>query len=201
MKRNKKIIGLTGSIATGKSQVTSVLKELDIKVIDADEIAKEVLKKEDIQNEIEKKLNHKFREKEEFKKELLSKYVFEDTKRLEILNSITHKEIFKRINEEIENSMDQVIVVDIPLLIEINDKLKEYNFKYDYLWLVYANEKTQLERLMKRDNISKEEAMKKIKSQISINKKRKVADVVLYNDGTKKELMFQIVKHLNLTKL
>lgn len=201
MKRNKKIIGLTGSIATGKSQVTSVLKELDIKVIDADEIAKEVLKKEDIQNEIEKKLNHKFREKGEFKKELLSKYVFEDTKRLEILNSITHKEIFKRINEEIENSMDQVIVVDIPLLIEINDKLKEYNFKYDYLWLVYANEKTQLERLMKRDNISKEEAMKKIKSQISINKKRKVADVVLYNDGTKKELMFQIVKHLNLTKL
>ena len=201
MKRNKKIIGLTGSIATGKSQVTSVLKELDIKVIDADEIAKEVLKKEDIQNEIEKKLNHKFREKGEFKKELLSKYAFEDTKRLEVLNSITHKEIFKRINEEIENSMDQVIVVDIPLLIEINDKLKEYNFKYDYLWLVYANEKTQLERLMKRDNISKEEAMKKIKSQISINKKRKVADVVLYNDGTKKELMFQIVKHLNLTKL
>lgn len=91
-----------------------------------------------------------------------------------------------------------MVFVDIPLYFEIEDKLKKYNFYADEVWLVYVGYELQLERLMSRDKISKEEAKIKIESQISIEEKKKRADVIINNQDTLEKLEIQINKLLKI---
>lgn len=200
MKQNKTIVALTGSISTGKSTVSKKLVEKGYFLIDSDEIGHNILNKKKIVEEIRLNLGEDFIDNNKVNRKKLSKFVFENRENLKILNSITHKEIFKEINHKIKTTKENLIFVDIPLLVELLDELLNYGFKYDYLWLVYSDPEIQLSRLMKRDNISKEEALSKINSQMAIKDKKRFADYIIYNNNGIEELEKEIERALDYLK-
>lgn len=184
MKQNKKIIAITGSISTGKSTISKFIRELGYQVLDLDKIGHEILDDPEINKKVSKTFNQDFTENGKFSRKKLSKYIFQDKddrEKLDKLNSILHREIFNKLNQLIEESKEKIIFIDIPLIIELMDTLDDYGFSYDELWLVYVDKNEQEKRLMLRDNISKEEAMQKINTQMSIEDKKKYADQIIEN--------------------
>lgn len=194
MNQNK-VIGLTGSIATGKSQVSNYLRDKGIKVVDADLIARDIVDIPIVKDEIKKTFGKNIYVNKNLDRKKLAEIVFNNDKKRDILNDIMHPHIYKIILDEIKNSKD-LVFVDIPLLFE-NEKVNEkFGLKFDEIWLVYVDRETQIKRLMKRDGISRDYAEKKINSQISVEEKRKKADVIIDNSGTLEETFKQVEKNL-----
>ena len=194
-----RIIGLTGSIATGKSTVSNYLKEKGYKVIDADEITHELMRKGNVNyNQIVKYFGCKILdENEEIDRKKLSKIVFSDENELKILNNLTHSNIFNKIKKTIEISDEKIIFLDIALLIEfIRDE--KWNIHLDEIWLVYVDRNLQFERLKKRNNFSEEEANIRIDAQMKIDEKIKYANFILYNDRNLEYLYEQIDERLKI---
>lgn len=195
---NCKIIGLTGGIATGKSTVTKIIRENGYKVIDADKIAKDIVEKDKpAYNEVVEKFGEKILEKDKsINRKKLGNIIFKDRLLREELNNILHPYIFKEIKDMIikHSQNNEYIFVDIPLLIEEIDKFKEYEICFDEIWLVYIDEKTQLSRLMKRDLIGEERGIAKIRSQMSIDLKKRYATKIIDNRGDLKTLKKQMNK-------
>ncbi|MFO7815388.1 MAG: dephospho-CoA kinase [Halanaerobiales bacterium] len=184
------IIGLTGGIATGKSTVCKILKDLNINVIDSDQIAHQVLNYEDVIDKVQKIFGNKVIDKDDkIDRKKLGKIVFEDSKKLKILESITHPKIFEIIDQKLEETEDELVVLDAPLLFETS-----LDDKVDETWVVYASKKTQINRLKERDNLDKQEALNRINAQMDLNKKVKKGDVVINNEGTIQELENKIKK-------
>ncbi|NLW22417.1 MAG: dephospho-CoA kinase [Tissierellia bacterium] len=179
-----KIIGLTGGIATGKSTVSSILQKLGFKVIDADKIARDVVEKG---KPAYREIIHTFGkdildEYGDINRRKLADIIFENPFHREKLNRIVHPYVFVTIKDSIaESECEKIIFLDIPLLIEEMDKLKEHKIDIDEIWLVYVDERTQLDRLMKRDSISEEEALKRIRAQMPIEDKKKYATRIIDN--------------------
>ncbi|MBI1912871.1 MAG: dephospho-CoA kinase [Deltaproteobacteria bacterium] len=179
------IIGLTGGIASGKSLVSGELKKLGAHIIDADIIAREIVEPgspayDDIVREFGAGI---LNEDSTIDRKALGKIVFADKEKLHKLNRITHPRIIEKINGKIkelnDNHKDPVIIVDIALLIEVGlhkDMTK--------VMVVYSDEKTQIERLRKRDNLSEEEAQQRLKAQMPMAEKLGYADYVIDNTGT-----------------
>ena len=196
-----KIIGLTGSIATGKSQVSNYLKDKGIKVVDADLIARDVANYKSVKNKIKKVFGEDFYKINEelfnYNERLAEKkqIIFANKIHRQKLNDIMHPEIYKEINKKTRGKED-LVFVDIPLLFENEDINKKYGLEFDEIWLVYVDRETQIKRLMKRDEISREYAEKKINSQIPIEEKRKKADVIIDNSGTLEETFKKVEKNL-----
>lgn len=179
-----KIVGLTGGIASGKSTVSSYLKEKAYVIVDADLIARKVVTRgseglvklvdeftEDILND-DKSLNRK----------KLGAIVFNDPVKLEILNSILHPLIKGEILSSFENhksSGQELIIFDCPLLFESG-----YESLCDETWLVSIKYETQIKRLIVRDNIDKVHASKIIKSQMTLDEKAKRANVIIDNEAS-----------------
>mgnify|MGYP003883263661 CR=1 FL=1 len=181
------LIGLTGGIATGKSTVANILLKKGFSLIDADKIAREIVEVDrpayyrivdefgkDILNE-DKTINRK----------ALGKIIFSNKEAREKLNSITHPYIFQSIKDKIDqlSKNNSVIFIDIPLLFEQYSSLIQHGISFDEIWLVYVDRDTQLDRLMKRDNITRDEAMRKIESQMDIEEKKKRASKIIDNRG------------------
>jgi len=196
-----KIIGLTGGIGTGKSTVAKLIRDRGFPVIDADLIARKVVNVgesayikivetfgADILNE-DKSINRK----------KLGGIVFSNSELLYTLNKIVHPEIYKRIKEEIlkYSKEHNVIFLDVPLLIEEIENIRKSGIILDQIWLVYADYKSQLERVMKRDNIDCENAKRRIKAQLPIEEKIKYADVIIDNTGTMEKLIKDVNKVLD----
>lgn len=198
---NIKIIGLTGGIATGKSTVSEILKNNGYTVIDADIIAREVVRigkpsyekiKESFGNEV-------LLENKEINRKKLGSIVFNDIYKLSLLNELTHPYIYEEILNQINKNKEknrQIIFIDIPLLFEEEDKIKKSGIEFDQIWLVASDEDIQVQRLMKRDKISKEEAIKKINLQMNLKEKIDKSDLVIYNNSSKKELEVTVLKTL-----
>lgn len=194
MNQNK-VIGLTGSIATGKSQVSNYLSDKGIKVVDADLIARGVVDIPIVKDEIKKAFGENIYVNENLDRKKLAEIVFNNDKKRDILNDIMHPHIYKIILDEIKNSKE-IVFVDIPLLFE-NEKVNEkFGLKFDEIWLVYVDREIQIKRLMDRDGISRDYAEKKINSQISVEEKRKKADVIIDNSGTLEETFKQVEENL-----
>lgn len=194
MNQNK-VIGLTGSIATGKSQVSNYLKNKDIKVIDADLIARDVANYKIVKNKIKREFGEDLYKNDKLDRKKLAEIIFARKIHRQKLNSIMHPEIYKEIKKEIE-SEDGLVFIDIPLLFENEDLNKKYGLDFDEIWLVYVDRETQIKRLMNRDDISREYAEEKINSQISVEEKRKKSDVIIDNSGTLEETFKQVEKNL-----
>ena len=172
-----RLIGLTGSIATGKSTVSNMLMKRGYKVIDADIISRKVV-------EVGKPAYHDI--VNAFGVDiLLNNYANRN-----ILNKIVHPRVFSQLKREIlENCSDnQIIFIDIPLLFEVIDQIIGNGIEFEEIWLVYSDLKNQLIRLMKRDKIDKIQAMKRINSQMDIEEKRVKSTKTLYNNGDLVEL-------------
>ncbi|HDR4373797.1 dephospho-CoA kinase [Bacillus cereus] len=178
------VIGLTGGIASGKSTVSQMFRELSIPVIDADIIAREVVERgKTAYNKIVEVFGTEvLQEDGELDRPKLGSVVFyNEEKRLQ-LNKIVHPAVREEMNRQKEMYIKegmQAVVLDIPLLFE--SKLTSL---VDRILVVAVKPHTQLERLMKRNNFSEEEATARIQSQMPLEEKVKNADEVINNDGT-----------------
>lgn len=205
MKQNKCIvIGLTGGISTGKSTVTKIIIENGFKVIDADKIAREVVEigkpaYEDIVRVFgEEILDKNFN----IDRKKLGSIIFNNKEYRMKLNAIVHPRVFQTMREKLmDYSIENAVVfLDIPLLIEEMDIINGYGITFDEIWVVYTKENIQIERLMDRDNISYQDAYKKIKSQMPIEQKIKYANRIIDNNNGLNELVVQVKKLLNFFK-
>jgi dephospho-CoA kinase len=187
------IVGLTGGIASGKSTVSLLLKNKGAVIIDADEISRNILipGKPAWTKVIEHFGEKVLRDDKNIDRKKLAQIVFSDKKELELLNSITHPIIIEEIKRQLEYYKkvdEEVVVIDAALLLELG-----LNSLVDEVWVVAVDEKTQLERLMLREkNLSRKEALKRIKSQMPLQDKLKYAQRIIDNTGeierTKKQL-------------
>ncbi len=194
MSQNK-IIGLTGSISTGKTQVSNYLRDRGEKVIDADLIAREVVDLGAVKEKIKEAFGHDIYKDDELDRKALGEIVFRDKEKRQVLNEIEHPEIYKIILEEVKNSKGRVFV-DIPLLFESQHLNEKYGLDFDEVWLVYVSRETQVKRLIKRDRISKGYALEKINSQMSVEDKKIMADVIIDNSGSLEETYKQVEENL-----
>ncbi|MBU5670136.1 dephospho-CoA kinase [Peptoniphilus sp. MSJ-1] len=179
MNQNK-VIGLTGSISTGKSQISNYLKSKGLKLIDTDKIARDVVDIPEVVDKIKSQFGDNLYLSGRLDRKKLASIIFNDDNSREKLNEITHPEIYKIILEEIKNS-NEIVFVDIPLLFENSELNERFGLKFDEIWVVYVDRETQVKRLMIRDNIDREYAEKKIDSQIPIERKKELADVIIDN--------------------
>ena len=179
-----KIIGLTGNIACGKSTVAAIFKELGATLIDADKVARDIVGKD--KPTLGKIINHFGNEvinkDGTLNREKLGRKVFNDKNQRQILNDITHPEIFKEINNLIEKYRSEgqkIVIIEAALIVE-REKLKKI---IDKLIVVSTSKDIQIKRLKDRDGFSKEQAILRINSQIPIEEKIKHADYVIHNDS------------------
>ncbi|WP_077327408.1 dephospho-CoA kinase [Virgibacillus siamensis] len=190
------VIGLTGSIASGKSTVSSMFAKFRIPVIDADKIAREVVMPGE---SAYKQIVEAFGEKVLFANHTLDRkklgsIIFADEKKREKLNGIVHPAVREKMlskRDAYMESGERCIILDIPLLFESN--LTHF---VDKTIVVAVDEDVQLTRLMERDGSSEREAKQRIDSQIPIHKKVSLADAIIDNNGTVEESFLQLEKIL-----
>lgn len=186
-------IGLTGGIASGKSTVLTYFKDKGIPCIDADIIAREVVEPgtEGLQAIVDTFGSNVLHDDGTLNREALGAIVFHNEEKRQLLNGCLKIHIRNRILEltsQYETSNTPVLIYDIPLLIE-----GEWYTMMDEVWLVYVNERTQIERLMSRNGYTKEDALARINSQMRLDDKRSYADVIIDNNGT----LFDLTAQLN----
>lgn len=182
-----KVIGLTGGIASGKSTVSELLSVFGFKVVDADKAAREAVKKgsKGLAQVREVFGDEAIDENGEMNRRYMGDLVFNHPeKRLE-LNAIIHPIVRDIMEEEKQEYLKQGynVIMDIPLLFE-----NELENTVDEVWVVYTSESIQMDRLMQRNNLSLEDAKARVYSQISIDKKSRMADHIIDNLGDKLEL-------------
>lgn len=187
------IIGLTGGIASGKSTVSKILKDMDYKIFDADLIAKEIFNRKETTEKIKKAfLDYDiFLEDGNIDRQKIKKLVFDNEKLLNKLNSIIHPEVFevfKNLKKAYEDSKEKIIF-DIPLLFECNMEVL-----CDKTIVVIAEQSTQIARLIERDNIDFNLAKKIIAKQMPNTEKIKKADYIIENNGTLRDLKNKLRK-------
>ena len=195
-----KIVGLTGGISSGKSTVSSYFRQLKIPVIDADEVARKVVEPNSQGvKEIRKAFgNDVFEEDGSLNRQKLGELVFSDVENRQKLDELLQPLIKIMILDEIEayrQKGEKMIVLDLPLLFE-----KQYEKLCEEIIVVYVPKELQLERLMKRNQYTKQEALSRIDSQLSIEEKRKRATVLFDNQGTIQQLYHQVEQWLVETK-
>lgn len=195
-----KIIGITGGIASGKSTVTEFLRQNGFEVVDADAVVHQLQKPGGrlYQIIVEHFGDKVLLESSELNRSLLASLIFSNPKEQE-WSERTQGEIIREELAALRNQLDQteaLFFMDIPLLFEQN-----YASWFDETWLVYVNRDVQLERLMKRDQISKEAAESRLNSQWPLERKMVLASHSLDNNGTQKQLITQVVHLLEEMRL
>lgn len=176
------IIGLTGGIASGKSTVSRMLEERGAIIVDADRISREIVMPGSpvLQTIAEEFGAELILEDGTLDRKRLGAMIFADEHKRLRLNEIMHPpiraEMQRRISEFENRHPERLIVADIPLLYESN-----LQHMFPEVMVVYVPVSLQLERLMKRDGLTKEEAMARIRAQMPIEDKRRLADIVIDN--------------------
>jgi dephospho-CoA kinase len=191
------VIGLTGGIASGKSTVSNILKEMNITIIDADVEARLAVEKGEpaYQKIVAEFGNDILLTNEEIDRVKLGSIIFHNAEKRQLLNSIVHPEVRKRMNNQVEAAKEreeQVIILDIPLLFE-----SKLTHMVEKTILVYVDRDIQLKRLMERNDLSLEEAEARIKSQMPLSEKVALADAVINNNGSIAETKKQVIEVLN----
>ena len=191
------IIGITGSIACGKSLVSNYLQEKGYTIIDADKIGHMALENDEVKKQLVNKFGKSILKDNEINRVTLGKLVFENNENLKELNNIIHPQIRKNISEQLQvHKNEKLVFVDVPLLFEA-----KFDDLVEKIIVVSLDEKTQLERLMYRNSLSKEEALQRIKSQIPVREKEKLGDYVVDNSFTQENTYNQVDRILEKLKL
>ncbi|MCY7080007.1 dephospho-CoA kinase [Streptococcus oralis subsp. tigurinus] len=190
-----KIIGITGGIASGKSTVTNFLREKGFQVVDADAVVHDLQKPGGrlYQLLVQHFGQEIILENGELNRPLLASLIFSNPEERE-WSKQTQGEI---IREELATLRDQlaqteaIFFMDIPLLFE-----QDYSAWFDETWLVYVDRAVQVERFMKRDQLSKDGAESRLAAQWSLEEKKKLATHILDNNGSRDQLVSQVVRLL-----
>lgn len=176
------IAGLTGGIATGKSTVSAFFKNAGATIIDADKIVHELQKKG---QPAWKKIVTQFGKtillpSGDINRDDLAKIIFNDSQQQALLNSIIHPLVFNTMAAQIERAVDrdpdQIIILDVPLLIETN-----MHKTLPEIILVYAPADLQIGRLMARNQLTRNDALLRIQSQMPIDAKKALATIIIDN--------------------
>lgn len=195
-----KVLGLTGGIASGKSTVSDYFRKRKIPVVDADLVAREVMK---AGHPTVKKVGEQFGqevilENGEIDRDKLGQMIFSSPEKRKQLNAIVQDDIRAQILEEKESLLKEkhaLIVLDIPLLFEGN-----YESSVDEVMVVYVEKSTQKERLLKRNpGLSETDALNRIYSQMPLEDKAKQADILIDNNGTIEQTTKQVANWLATT--
>jgi dephospho-CoA kinase len=191
------IIGLTGGIASGKSTMSAMLRDWNIPIIDADQVARDVVKpgKDAYQKIVETYGEQVLSPNGTINREQLGSIIFHNEKEREKLNEIVHPAVRSKMNEQKEfyiNEGARVVVLDIPLLFE-----SKLTHMVDETLLVYVDASTQLKRLMTRNELSEKDAEARIASQMPIDEKVTLADKVIDNNGTIQNSKNQLLRILS----
>lgn len=195
------ILGLTGGIASGKSTVSAYLAQNGALIIDADLIARQVVAKKSsgLKQIVAKFGGEILTASGELDRKKLGKLVFSNKELLKNLTDITGPLIRAEILREIEaakKAQVKLVVLDIPLLFETG-----YQTLCDKVMVVTIPSKLQLERVMKRDNLSAAEARKRIANQLPASKRNELADVLIDNSKSVAETYQQVLKWLKIEAL
>ncbi len=186
------MLGITGGIASGKSTVSARLRELGAFVADADIKARLVMQSEDVLQKVRLAFgNEVFFEDGALNRRALAAKAFASPEGTARLNSITHPAILAMLEEDCKNAEDSglypLAVIDAALLIESGaHKLCKS------VWLVTCGEEERIERIMLRDDLSREEALSRIKRQMPDEEKAAFATRIIRNDGSLEELIKKV---------
>lgn len=190
-----KIIGITGGIGSGKSTASSALRDLGAAVLDADIISRNVTAPggkayDELVEYFGKGI---VREDGELNRELLAELAFSDRVKQHALNCITHKYIVEKIYDTIEilrnNNKCDIAVIDAPIPLE-----KGFLDLADEVWVIAADRELRIKRAMDRSGYSYEDVVRRIEAQPADEEYKKLADEVIYNNGTPEELEQAIVR-------
>jgi len=192
------LIGITGIIGSGKTLALNFFREKKITVFSADEEVKKILKKKIVKDKIYKKFPSAFLRKK-IDKNKLALIVFSDKKKLNFLEKIIHPLVKqKKKNFLNKNKKKKIIVMEIPIIFE-----KKSKKNYDCIILMNTNKKIQHQRVMKRKNMTPQ-LLKKIMANQIANKKKKYADYIINNNGTKnktRKILKEILNRIISTAL
>lgn len=178
------IVGLTGGIASGKSTISSYYQSLNIQVIDADKESRLAVEKgEPAYVEIVAHFGKDILQEDgTLNRQKLGEIIFSNEDERNVLNSIVHPDVRRRMDEKQRLAFEageKVVILDIPLLFE-----NKLNQTVDRTILVYVDEDVQIARLMKRNNLSHKQAVNRINAQMPLKKKVNLADEVINNNGS-----------------
>ena len=182
------IVGLTGGVASGKTAISQVLKGEGAYIIDADQIARELVQpNRPAWNELIRAFGKEILQEDgSIHRKKLADKVFADPKKRKLLNQILHprikEEMDRRTKEIGQNDPEAIVVIDAPLIVELGDQRD-----MDKLIVVASTQTQQIERLKERDGISPEEALRILSSQMPVEEKVKLADYVIRNEGSIEE--------------
>lgn len=196
------IVGLTGGYASGKSTVTRMFEELGATIIDADILARKVVEQaKPAWSEIVSHFGEGILlENREIDRKALGEIIFSDEKAREKLNEIVHPKVLdeelKSIEETGKRTPDAVVVLSVPLLIESG------HYRHcNRIVVVTVDEKIHIQRLMKRDGFNRDEAIRRISTQMPLSEKVKYADFVIDNSRSIRETGEQVRNvYANLVK-
>jgi len=186
-------VGLTGGIGSGKSTVSRSFARLGAQVLDADEVARElVLPGKPAWTKLRQTFGSEFFHPDgRLNRSKLRRLVFADPEQRGRLNAIVHPEVMREIDlrsGQLTSSVkDAVVLVDVPLLLEVG-----VAHRFDKVVVVYASESVQIKRLMQRDGLSREEASQALSVQMDLREKVEQADFVIDNSGTLEETQNQV---------
>jgi len=182
------IVGLTGGVASGKTAISQVLKEEGAYIIDADQIARELVQPhKPAWNELIRAFGQEIlREDGSIHRKKLAEKVFANPEQRKLLNQILHprirEEMGRRAKEIGQKDPEAIVMIDAPLIVELGD-----HREMDKLIVVTSTQTQQIERLKDRDGTSPEEALRIVSSQMPLEEKLKFADFVIRNEGSLEE--------------
>lgn len=186
-----KVLGLTGGIGSGKSVVDAMFRELGAEVIDADALAREVVEpgKPALQEIVSSFGTDMLLPDGRLDRPRLAAMIFSDPSARERLNAITHPRIRQRMAEEVAARSGQpgVLILDIPLLYENGRSVD-----VERVIVVWVDEATQIRRLMERDHLTEEQARQRTAAQMPLDEKRRRADHVIDNSGSREDTRRQV---------
>ncbi len=187
MKYQNLVVGITGGIGSGKSTFCEILTQNNFPVIHSDNMAKEIMATDDAVKKriIETLGTQSYFNDGKINTHYLRDIVFNDFEKLQILNSIVHPAVIKKTKEKIEDlkKNNHIIFVESALIYEANfDKL------FDFIILIYSEQRERLRRVKQRSNLTDEEILKIMQTQIPDEEKRKYADIIVENNDNIDEL-------------
>lgn len=191
------VLGLTGNIGCGKSSVSTIFMENNIKVVDADIVARQIFDDKGLLNEVFSTFGKSIRNQDgSLNRRALGNIVFNDDQKLIALNNLTHPKIKQKILSQVEeykNQGEKIVVIDAALLIE-----DDYIPYIQKLILITCREDIQINRIIARDNCTKEEAISRINSQMSQEDKKKFADYIIDNSNSFEELQEKVLELISV---
>ncbi|MEG0050539.1 MAG: dephospho-CoA kinase [Terrisporobacter sp.] len=190
------IVGLSGNIGCGKSSLSKIFMEEHIDVVDADIVSRQIFEDEELLETVFEKFGPSIKNEDgSLNRKVLGNIVFNDDNKLIELNNLTHPKIKQKILNQIKCIKEQnksIVILDGALLVETG-----YLDDIDKLLVIICDEDVQIERIKRRDNCTKEQALSRIKSQMSQGQKVKYADYIIDNSGTLEELKEKAYKFIS----